>query len=186
MPRGGRRDGAGRPGWKAKAERSTSLDVRHLDRAGVFRGPCGGSGTNGSASISFTAVEGWLTLSYAIGGEARTQQIAITRTPCHYGGTRPWFRCPGGERVAVLYLRAGRFACRHCQGIAYASQSDDVVGRAWRRQRKVEARLGEDEQRPKGMHQTTYERLLEVIDRCEYVKDVYLIAAAARLGLDFD
>ena len=112
MPRGGRRDGAGRPGWKAKAERSTSLDVRHLDRAGVFRGPCGGSGTNGSASISFTAVEGWLTLSYAIGGEARTQQIAITRTPCHYGGTRPWFRCPGGERVAVLYLRAGRFACR--------------------------------------------------------------------------
>ena len=77
-------------------------------------------------------------------------------------------------------------ACRHCQGIAYASQSDDVLGRAWRRQRKVEARLGENEQRPKGMHQTTHERLLSAIDNCEYVKDVYLMAAAAYLGLAFD
>ena len=32
--------------------------------------------------------------------------VAIQWTPCHYGGSRPWFICPAkdcGRRVAILY-----------------------------------------------------------------------------------
>ncbi len=85
-------------------------------------------------------------------------------TPCTYGGTRPWFVCPiRGERVATLFLRGGRFAWRHCQRIVYASQSDDALGRTWRKQQRFEAELGEHWQRPKSMHQTTHSRLLSII-----------------------
>jgi hypothetical protein len=79
-----------------------------------------------------------------------------------------------GERVAVLFLRAGRFACRQCQRIAYASQSDDAMGRAWRKQATIEAVLGPNWTQPKGMHHATRERLLAVIWDCEERRDVAL------------
>ena len=32
-----------------------------------------------------------------------TQQIALERTPCNYGGSRPWFLCPRcNRRIAIL------------------------------------------------------------------------------------
>jgi hypothetical protein len=43
------------------------------------------------------------------------------------GGRRPWWCCPAcGRRCGVLYLPpgAGRFACRRCYDLAYASQQD--------------------------------------------------------------
>ena len=52
----------------------------------------------------------------------------------------------------------GHFACRHCQRIAYASQSDDAMGRAWRKQAKIEEKPGPNWTRPKGMHDATRER----------------------------
>jgi hypothetical protein len=52
-----------------------------------------------------------------------TEVIALTRTPCHYGGTRPWFCCPGcHRRCAKLYLHRDRFRCRTCHGLDYRSQ----------------------------------------------------------------
>ena len=74
----------------------------------------------------------------------------------------------------MLFLRAGRFACRHCQRIAYASQSGDLCDRTWRKQAKVEAKLGPNWQRPKGMHDTTRERLLSIIWDCEERRDAAL------------
>jgi len=113
-----------------------------------------------------------VTLNYSIDDKPTTQIIWLTETACNYGGSRPWFICPiRGERVAVLYLRAGRFACRHCQRIAYASQSDDVCGRTWRKQAKEEAKLGPNWTRPKGMHHATRERLMSVIWNCEERRD---------------
>lgn len=79
-----------------------------------------------------------------------------------------------GERVAVLYLRAGRFACRHGQRLAYAIQSDDAIGRSWRRQQKVKAMLRANWKRPKGMHRTTHERLMSIIWDCEEWRDLAL------------
>ncbi len=48
------------------------------------------------------------------------------------GGRRPWWQCPVcGRRCGVLYLPpgAGRFACRQCYRLAYASQQDRM--RRW-------------------------------------------------------
>jgi len=56
--------------------------------------------------------------------------VSLTGTPCSFGGSRSWFRCPGvrpwapcGSRVAILYLPPGqaRFACRRCWNLTYAS-----------------------------------------------------------------
>lgn len=53
------------------------------------------------------------------------------------------------------------------------------MGRAWRKQAKIERRLGEDWRRPKGVHHRTHERLLEQIAECEEKRD---LALAGRLG----
>ena len=179
MGTGGMRYGAGRPGWHVKAEHCKQLDVRRWQRLGVLQ--AGASGTwvwsnaetgARTAAIGYRAEGGAVALTYAIDGVPAAQRIALHRTACNYGGTRPWFICPvRGERVAVLYLRAGRFACRHCQRIAYGSQSDDSLGRTWRRQAKLEARLGPHWQRPKGMHHATRTRLLSAIFDCEEQRD---------------
>ena len=71
----------------------------------------------------------------------------------------------------MLYLRAGRFACRNCQRLAYASQSEHTLGRTWRKQAKAEAKLGEHWRRPKSMHEATRERLLSIIWQCEEWRD---------------
>lgn len=54
----------------------------------------------------------------------RRQDVGLTYTMPRFGGRRPWFTCPACERrCALLYYRRGRFACRKCQGLSYASQS---------------------------------------------------------------
>lgn len=58
--------------------------------------------------------------------------------------------------------------CRHCGQVAYRSQSEDEVGRLWRKQQKAEERLGNTRwARPKGMHLATHERLVQAIIACE-------------------
>jgi hypothetical protein len=53
----------------------------------------------------------------------RTHFIPLLRTSCNYGGTRPWFGCPGcSQRCAVLYFFEGGFRCRKCHGFGYKSQ----------------------------------------------------------------
>jgi hypothetical protein len=65
--------------------------------------------------------------------------------------------------------------------IAYGCQSDDAVGRLWRKQAKIEHLLGEDWRRPKGMHQTTYAKLMAKIIDCEERRDAALVLAFGRL-----
>ena len=188
MSRGGARVWAGRPGWRAKAEQSLSLDVRAMHRANALRDDYGGiwiwrtSGTGDSAStIRFQFSGEVLGLRYSVDGVSKSQEVCLTRTPCHIGGSRPWLICPiRGERVAVLYFRASRFGCRHCQRIAYSSQSEDATGRLWRTQRKLEAKLADGLQRPKGMHATTYDGILERIEACEDAMNMELFLAFSR------
>jgi len=57
--------------------------------------------------------------------------VPVEHTECNFGGTRPWFSCPGlageecGERVGKLYKppRRNRFLCRHCYDLAYESRN---------------------------------------------------------------
>lgn len=189
MGKGGMRCGAGRPALHAKAEHCRSIDVRRWQRERTLR--AGSAGTwqwtdrstgEKRAAIGYRSNGFSVTLDYAIDGVARTQSIGLTETPCNLGGARQWFVCPiRGERVAVLFLRAGRFACRHCQRVAYASQSGDVFDRMWRKQAKAESQLGPGWAKPKGMHVATRERLLSIILDCEEARGQALANCLATL-----
>lgn len=190
MGKGGSRFGAGRPGWHVKAEHCLRLDVRELARRKLLGGvSCTWRWSNTVTgeelgSIGITTRPGAARLNYSSGGVLVCQDIRISETVCHFGGTRPWFQCPRcGRRVGVLFLRSGTFMCRHCGRVAYASQSQDDMGRAWIKQRKLERRLGVDWGRPKGMHHATYERIFSGIMACEEARDAALCLLLGRMGL---
>jgi hypothetical protein len=186
---GGSRYGAGRPGWHIKAEHCLRLDVRKLARSkvlggGAFAWRWTNSDGEESGSITISSFPDRLHLSFTQNGKPGGHEVGIVRTACNFGGTRPWLLCaPCGVRVAVLYLRGGRFICRHCARVVYASQSEDLIGRAWRRQAKLEARLGEHWKRPKGMHQATRHKLVAAILACEELRDRAISDFARRMGM---
>lgn len=101
--------------------------------------------------------------------EAIDEEVKIISTPCHFGGARRWFECPGpscgGRRVAALFLVDKYFYCRKCCGVAYSSERAGTAGRALGRLRKIWRRLGASEYRalslplppkPKYMRHATY------------------------------
>jgi hypothetical protein len=100
---------------------------------------------------------------------AGLQPITLTWTPCHYGGERPWWQCPGcHRRCGILYLRRV-WVCRLCAGLAYwstrVSKPSRLDDRARRLERKIGIRWNADHTRwqavkPKRMHQRTFARLL--------------------------
>lgn len=101
------------------------------------------------ASIVVRAEEGRVILDYRhrSGGDDWTDgqyYVRIVRTPCHLGGSRPWFICPAtscGRRVAILY-GGGIFACRHCHQLAYASSRENAGDRLTSRADRLRERLG--------------------------------------------
>ena len=144
-----------------------------------------GDEPSGSISVRVHGADS-LSLQYMVGSEGErrdgSQTIRLTQTACNYGNSRPWFACPVCQRRAgVLYMRAGRFACRHCQRVSYSSQSCDLMDRMWRKQSKIEARLGKHWQRPKGMRFKTYDRLVQVLLTCEERREQAFAHYAARL-----
>ena len=190
MGTGGMRYGAGRPGWHVKAEHVRRIDARRWAREGILKASCSGGwawtdADTGEqvASIGYQSDGRTLTLAYSMNDKPMRQHVPILTTGCTYGGVRYWFGCPRcGGRVAILYLRTLGFGCRKCCRIAYASQSEDVIGRTWRKQHKAEAKLADNWQRPKGMHEATHERLVNIIIECEERKDVALAAFMHRMG----
>lgn len=181
--RGGSRYGAGRPCWKAKTTQYRSIDVRRLQRDDLLRAGLAygwqwkDDAGKVKASIDVRTDHGGLTVSYTTSGEDVVQRIGIITTSCTYGGGRPWFVCPCcHKRVALLYL-SRRVACRKCFQLAYPSQSEDVVGRAWRRQSKIEQRLTSG----KRMTEATRESLIDELERIEAIKDAALYGQMARL-----
>lgn len=201
MPRGGMRFGAGRPGWHRKAEASLSLDVRRLARDGLLQpgSSFGWTWRNnygevlGAIRVTVPDVCG-VALSYRwtpYGGESRSVlcHVPLCRTPCNYGASRVWFRCPGCDRrCALIYLGAprGQYGCRRCARVAYTVQSEDRLGRLHRKHGKLERTLaaGGDEwgwQRPKGMHRTTFERLTDRLFEIEEARELEITNRVRRM-----
>jgi hypothetical protein len=189
------RCGAGRPGWHAKTAGKLTVDVRKLQRDGHLSAQyrMTWQWSNG-ATIGLETSPDDVTLTYRYKdpqGEWRdvNQRVIITRTPCHYGGSRPWFACPRcRERVAILYLwNVPR--CRKCAKLVYPSQAEDAIARSWRRSRKIAKRLGQAAdvwmapRRPKGMRLATFERLREQWWAEEKLRDDMLAAFVGRLAL---
>ena len=155
-----------------------ALDVRRLQRDGLLGAgkSFGWSWTrNGEkvASVNVRTEADRVILDYkhrSGGGEWKSENypVLVEWTPCNYGGTRAWFRCPAvgcGGRVAILY-GGTIFACRHCYRLAYSSQRENLDDRATRRADKIRDRLKWEPGilnghgiKPKGMHSRTYQRL---------------------------
>ncbi|MEY4749695.1 MAG: hypothetical protein RIQ60_1909 [Pseudomonadota bacterium] len=178
----------GRPGWHAKTGSCLRLDVRRMHRDGCLVDGNAGAwqwrNDEGQplATIGYAVRAGELVLSYAVNGQPMEQRPAILRTGCTYGGDRPWFGCPRcGSRVALLYLRVSAgFICRQCARLVYASQSESVTGRTWRKQRRLESLLLPDGAKPPGMHWATFERIRAAINECEARRDAELVGWAVR------
>ena len=108
-----------------------------------------------------------ITVAYGHNGKDYHYSINLSHIPCHFGGYRYFWRCPKCDKqVSVLYC-AGLYVCRHCIGVNYQSQLQQPIDRLFSRADAIRQRLGWQsgiahgiENKPKGMHQRTYDRLV--------------------------
>jgi hypothetical protein len=197
--------GSGRPAGRGKVEACRSIDVNRLHREGCLRAgsmaSCQWSRDGDKVTPTDMRAEHdrlHLTYRLRIGGgewEDVNETVRIVRTPCRFGGARPYFVCPGVvnriaccRRVAKLYGPGRYFVCRHCNRLSHASQSEDAQRRSMRRATKIRQRLGGNAgtasplpPKPKGMWQRTYERLREQASDAEERADEALLPHLARL-----
>src|SRR5215831_7329382 len=135
MGKGGSRFGAGRPGWRQKCEHLLALDVRVLARRGRLAPGMSYSwawsrGGEPAGNIGIHTGSDHVRLAYTwtpYGSDPQQVEccVRLERTPCHFGGSRPWFRCPRCWALrAVIYGVAsdGKFGCRRCMRLAYATE----------------------------------------------------------------
>lgn len=110
-------------------------------------------------------------VNYSYRGKSYRYSVQLTKTSCNYGGHRYWWLCPKcSQRVSVLYC-AGVYVCRHCIDANYHSQLQQPIDRLFSRAGAIRARLGWVAgiahgygTKPKGMHHSTYYRLLNEYD----------------------
>ena len=166
---------------KLTVEECLGLDVNWLNRQGMLRTGTSSTvrwyrGKEEIASIRVHALSNKaIELSYIFGGnETIRYKVGLTWTPCHFGGRRPWFLCPGcGRRVGKLYVSGKYFLCRHCYSLAYQSQRESRGDRLLRRAWKIRAKLGLGPwepivEKPPRMHWKTFLRLREEVQRLEW------------------
>ena len=111
--------------------------------------------------------------------------ISLTKTPCACGGERFWFTCPAcGRRCAILYARLDlHFACRECCDLSYESKNLSDAWNLLHQAQKVQRKLGwhgPDGERPRWMHRTTFERLVNKHDDYDR-RAMYAMAKALKL-----
>lgn len=179
--------GAGTGTWyrwdtKDTTESQHRIDIRYLRKNGLLEPGSSGdlSWTRGgeeTGRINYQVLDGGLLLTYRVRShdgdwEPVEESVALTWTPCNFGGQRPWFICPivgCGRRVAVLYGAGRYFGCRHCYDLTYQSRLEGIYERALRKKQRIMERLCGDPykdfclDKPKHMHWKTYNRLIEKV-----------------------
>ena len=104
-----------------------------------------------TASVAVRVYDGRVVLSFSYGGkgDVRTdvdQPVMLDWTPCNYGGSRVWFRCPVCKRrCALLYGIEEAFMCRQCGGLTYGSKTQSPLDRQRERAQAIRRQLGGDE-----------------------------------------
>ena len=185
MGTGGTRCGAGRPGYRLKAEHTLKIDIRLWRKGGYLvdgqsftwqwsrdRKVTGSIG----ASVSSDSTR----LTYSTQGADASQTIWTTSTPCRYGGAQTWFQCPCcGGRAAVLFMRSGRFACRKCQKISYTSQSGSETSRGYATYHRLHALI--EAGKPKWQRWATFQRLEDRFARADERANQSLLKVVERL-----
>lgn len=114
-------------------------------------------------------------VGYSYRNKPYSYTVQLTKTRCNYGNYRHWWLCPKcSKRVSVLYC-AGSYVCRHCIGCNYGSQLQQPIDRLFSlfsRLHTIRVRLGWQAgiahgigTKPKGMHHSTYNKLLNEHDK---------------------
>lgn len=105
---------------RATCEETARVDIRDLARLGLV--------TDGTHQLYFEDV---------------LTPVSVTRTPCHFGGSRPWFSCPQcSKRTATLFRGTGGLGCRGCSGLYYETQRASGSMKTLLRLRRMRAKLG--------------------------------------------
>jgi len=197
--------GSGRPAGRGKVEACRSIDANWLHRERCLRAGSianlewshdGDNVTPTKMRVEHDQLHLTYRMRIGVGEwEDVKETVRIVRMQCRFGGTRPYFICPGvlngtacGRRVTKLYGPGRYFLCRHCYRLAHASQSEDAQRRSMRRATKIRQRLGGNAgiasslpPKPKGMWRRTYERLCEQALDAEERADEALLPYVARL-----
>jgi hypothetical protein len=199
-----------RSGTKNTVESHNHLDVNNRSRKGLLEPGTRGrvSWSKGDDSLGFVSFElkdGFFVLDYRYRRNSSEQweevryPVRLSWTPCNFGGSRPWFVCPGvvnghycGRRVAKLYGAGKYFLCRYCYDLTYESRKDGQKNRALHKCQRIRQRLGGSANmsepfppKPKGMHFDTYLKLWREHDRAdrEYTRRMILDLAVLRQRL---
>jgi hypothetical protein len=151
-------------------EQTRSLEIGPLQRDGYLSAPKQdwliwrreGGEITGMARVEWDGIQ----------LRIRNQVIHIGRTPCRLGGYRLWFKCVCGRHVSALYSpNGGRWGCRHCYRLTYATRQAIPRDRQLLRAQRIRRRLGGSPNmlepfppKPKGMHRRTYDRLRHAHD----------------------
>ena len=180
------------------AEGAMTLDVRELRRHGSLVAGRRGfiewtRGSGSKSSVGYAVRPHQFELRYNLtdnGAQPHrvTDWVGLHWRPCRFGGNRPTFVCQCGAEAMVLYFRGGRFQCRQCARVAYASQNEGPRDRTIRRARKIRYRLGGGPSlvdpvpgKPKGMWWRTYDRLTAELIATEGAAVAALLPIVQRL-----
>ncbi|MBT6340861.1 MAG: hypothetical protein HOJ48_16350 [Desulfobacula sp.] len=180
---------------KGMAESSLPLDIRELKRKGLLT-PGGtittkwSRGGNVHSSIGAIVYKDHLLLRYTHKKtDVVEQNVFFTYTPCNYGGERIWFQCPFcGRRCAVIYSYGKYFACRICCNLTYETCNETPRDRRFSKADKLRKRIGAEPGsfnplpyfKPKGMHQTTWDRIRGEI---QYLEGIGFVELGRMLGI---
>jgi len=165
--------------WYRWQTRESTDDYVHLDVRMMHRRGCLHPGFSANwqwsrrgerfAWINFETQNDQIRLRYRTRSrgdewQERAYPVALEWTRCHFGGARPWFRCPCCQRRAAILYGAKFFACRRCLNLSYESQREAPHFRALSKAQGIHEKLGgtgcidDPVVKPKGMHWKTYSR----------------------------
>ena len=150
-----------------------SVDIRRLARIKALEA---GTEVRFDSGESLKVISVGLSLEVLFFGDnfLQNSRVSVRFRPCALGGQRALFECPACHRpVFLLYKRHGSFKCRQCADLSYVSQSEDPVSRSMRKTTKLLRKLSPDAclmtgvpDKPKGMHQVTYQRISSHAEYC--------------------
>lgn len=166
--------------WKTKPTTADfySIDLRKLNKLVSLDHTCGftlewNNNNKVTSSVDCRFSDDVLEIHYSFKGREEqaniTDYVNITSTPCHFGGERKWFVCPGCYNKTLLLYVINRFRCRKCHGLYHPSSNEGKFYRATRAMCKSQDKLNGKAlkpidgvvglSKPKWMRYRTYFRL---------------------------
>jgi hypothetical protein len=119
------------------------LDSNKASREEWFNEPRWSTVTWGRGDkITFSYENGLATLHFTLKGKSHEQSVPVEKAPCHYGGFRHYFHCPGCRKRVCKLIQGGKgFYCRGCYSFPYFTQQAGFVDGLVAQRERIEVRL---------------------------------------------